>query len=225
MSCQLPSPAAAYPCRLPFTASRRLLSLFLHPPRLRGRATRPDGRGPKAREAEHPGVIFRPGPTGRRAALAGGPSLLRSATSWQAKPVPAWSRCSCGPWLTGYRCAAVTQSMDCKTIRLVSSSKDRASPVTKDTSQRTIWICETPPVIPCPVTARSSGGSRCSSPGGTGGARTRRVPARGHCVLGALTGRHFVWGGFTTPDPASTHQEIGAYDVDGGDQGGLVALV
>jgi len=58
-----------------------------------------------------------------------------------------------------------------------ASARDRASPVTKDPSRRTMGICQTPQVIPGPVTARGPGGRRCSCPGGTGGVRTRRGPS------------------------------------------------
>jgi hypothetical protein len=43
-------------------------------------------------------------------------------------------------------------------------------------------VCETPHVIPWSMTTRGSGGSRCSCPGGIGGARTRRVPSAARMV-------------------------------------------
>ena len=36
------------------------------------------------RAHEHPGITFRPGPTGRRAALAGGPDVWEVIAAWQA---------------------------------------------------------------------------------------------------------------------------------------------
>jgi hypothetical protein len=70
-----------------------------------------------------------------------------------------------------YRRAACAPS---RTI--LASAKDRASPVTTNRSRRTILVCETLQVIPRPRTTMGCGYSRCSCPGGTGGARTRRAP-------------------------------------------------
>jgi hypothetical protein len=36
------------------------------------------------RAYEHPGIVFRPGPTGRRAALAGGPDVWEVVTAFNA---------------------------------------------------------------------------------------------------------------------------------------------
>ena len=52
------------------------------------------------RMAEHPGVIFRSGPTGRRAALAGGPDAGRSSalSSRLTRPSPDWIAMSWLAW-------------------------------------------------------------------------------------------------------------------------------
>jgi len=47
----------------------------------------------------------------------------------------------------------------------------------KTGARRTMCLCMTPQVIPCPVTTGVSGRSRYNCPGGTGGARTPRAPS------------------------------------------------
>ncbi len=46
------------------------------------------------------------------------------------------------------------------------------APITVPQCRRTMWICETLQVIPCPLTAKGSGSGKSNCPVGTGAART-----------------------------------------------------
>src|SRR5262252_9719436 len=85
---------AATPVRFDEPVARRLTSFVAANPGMSLSSAANRLVDEALRMAEHPGIIFRPGPTGRRAALAGGPDVweiiraVRSARAEEPKLSP-----------------------------------------------------------------------------------------------------------------------------------------